>query len=167
MKPCCQFKERIALAIVARQTDVVLEEHLAQCAACRAYADEIHAIRTDHTERATHLPYESAPLRLHGKLRAALNSTGRRWTWIRPVAASAFAALAVGLYLHWRPLPKPIPMVAAPAPPRRVIEPSYAAYRNQLSRSADELDAALSRYDAGVGTASELFTVSTRALTLP
>ena len=149
MKPCCQFKERIVLSVVEGTNDATVVEHTSQCAACRAYAEEIRAVCTDHAQRASQLPEIDAPFRLHGKLRTALQEKGRSWSWIRPIAAGAVATLAFILCLHWRPSPKVNRVVTVP-PPReiKVTEPSYAAYRSHLSRSAEELEAALSRYDA-------------------
>lgn len=148
MKPCLQFKERIALSIAEGSDEAAVADHVRQCAACRAYAEKIRAICSDHTQRASQLPETDAPLRLHGRLRDALREKGRSWTWIRPIAAGALATLVVILYLHWRPAPKENRIVSVP-PPREIkpSEPSYAAYRSRLSRSAEELEAALSRYD--------------------
>src|SRR5215207_6441559 len=100
MKPCRSFKKRIALSIVEGQTDAATQEHLAQCAACRTYAQEIGAVWAEHANRAAQLPQRDAPLRLQGKIRAALDATGPRWRWIRPIAAGALAVLAISLYLH-------------------------------------------------------------------
>lgn len=150
MKPCCQFKERIVLSIADAKSDAALQKHLRECAACRAYAEEIRAVCGDHAQRASQLPEIDAPLRLHGNLRVALQEKGRSWTWIRPIAvAGALPALIFLLYLQWRLSPKENRIVTVP-PPReiKVTEPSYAAYRHRLSRSAEELEAALSRYDA-------------------
>jgi hypothetical protein len=167
MKPCRPFKKRIALSIVERQNDAEVEQHLAHCAACRAYAEEIHAVCADHTNRVADLPDHDAPVWLHGKVRAALDGSRRRWSWAHPVAAGALAALVMVLYLHRRPSPKPTAAVTVAVPRPQVLEPSYAAYRHHLSRSAEELEAALSRDDTGVGAAAEVFTVSTRAAALP
>jgi hypothetical protein len=166
MKPCRPFKKRIALSILEGQNDAAIQDHLAQCAACRAYAEEIRVICAEHAERATHLPEEDAPLRLHGKIRAALDAPRGRRNWFRPVAAGAVAVLTIGLYLHWRPSPKPMPGVATPSSPRQLSEPSYAAYRNHLSRSTEELEAALSRQDTGAGAGDQLLAVSSRASVL-
>jgi hypothetical protein len=166
MKPCRPFKKRIALWAVEGQNDAAVEKHLAQCTACRAYADEIRVVCAEHANRAAQLPQHDAPLRLHGKIRAALDATGRRWSWIRPVAAGALAALVVSLYLHGRPSPKPIPVVTMPSPPRQLAEPSYAAYRYHLTRSAEELDAALSRQDTGSRGSDRLLAISSRASAL-
>jgi hypothetical protein len=166
MKPCRSFKKRIALSIVEGKNDPAIHEHLAQCSACRTYAEQLRLICAEHANRATNLPPDNAPMRLHGKIRAALDDTGRRWDWIRPVAAGGLAALVVGLYLHGRPSPKPIPVVTMPSPPRQLTELSYAAYRHHLSRSAEELEAELSRQDTGGGGGDELFAVSSRASAL-
>lgn len=149
MKPCRQFKERIVLSIAEAKSDAALQAHLRECAACRAYAEEIRAVCGDHAQRASQLPEIDAPLRLHGRIKAALSKDERRWTWARPAAAGALATLVIILYLHWRPSPKENRVVTVP-PPReiKITEPSYAAYRNRLSHSAEELEAALSRYDA-------------------
>lgn len=149
MKPCCQYKERIVLSIAEAKSDPALQEHFLECAACRAYAEEIRAVCGEHAQRASQLPEIDAPLRLHGKLRAALRENDRRWTWVRPVAAGALATLVIILYLNGRPSPKENRVVTVP-PPReiKVTEPSYAAYRHRLSHSAEELEAALSRHDA-------------------
>jgi hypothetical protein len=149
MKPCRQFKERIALSIAEGTDDAAVVEHTSQCAACRAYRNEIQAVVTEHAKRAGQLPEIDAPLRLHGRLRTALQEKERSWTWIRPVAAGALATLAVILYLHWRPATQENRVATVPLPQEiKVTEPSYAAYRSRLSRSAEELEAALSRCDA-------------------
>src|SRR5688572_2610436 len=162
MKPCRQFKERIALSIAEAQTDAAIEKHLLRCPACRAYAEEMRVVCAEHTDRAFRLPSHDAPVRLRGKIRAALDGTGRRWGWIRPVAAGALAAVIVGWYLHWRSSPEPVPVVAAPVPQAELPDPSYALYRNHLSRSAEELEAALSRHDTAAPS-DELFAISSRA----
>ena len=149
MKPCRQFKERIVLSIAEAKSDADLQEHLRECAACRAYAEEIRAVCGDHAQRASQLPEIDAPLPLHGNLRVALRENDHRWTWARPIAAGALATLVIILYLSGRPSPKENRVVTVP-PPReiKIAEPSYAAYRSHLSRSAEEFEAALSRYDA-------------------
>jgi len=149
MKPCRQFKERIVLSIAEAKSDAALQEHLRECAVCRAYAEEIRAVCGDHAQRASQLPEIDAPLRLHGKIRAALVKDERRWPWARPIAAGALATLVIILYLNGRPSPKENRTVTV-SPPReiKITEPSYAAYRHRLSHSAEELEAALSRYDA-------------------
>jgi hypothetical protein len=164
MKPCRQFKERIALSIAEAKSDAALQEHLRECAACRAYAEEIRAVCGDHAQRASQLPEIDAPLRLHGKLRDALQEKGRSWTWIRPIATGALATLAFFLYLHWRPPPKENQVVTVPRRREiKVTEPSYAAYRHRLSHSADELEAALSRYDAPGQGDNQMLKASSRS----
>jgi hypothetical protein len=162
MKPCREFKQRIALSIVEGQNDDAMEEHLLRCTGCRTYAEEIRAVCGDHVHRAAHLPASEAPLRLHGKIRAALPDNPRRWNWARSVAAGALAALTIALYLFWRPAPKPAPIAIMPPPQTQLTEPSYVAYRHRLSRSAEELEAALSREDIGATSPAELLTVSSR-----
>jgi hypothetical protein len=164
MKPCRQFKERIALSIAEGTDDATVVEHISHCAACHAYAQEIRAVCTRHAQRASELPEIDAPLRLNGKLRAALQDKGPSWTWIRPIAAGALATLVFVLYLYWRPAPKENRIVTVP-PPRdiKVTEPSYAAYRSRLSRSAEELEAALSRYDAPGQGDNQILKASSRS----
>jgi hypothetical protein len=170
MQPCRKFKERIALSIVDGQNDGAIEDHLLHCAACRQYANELRAICADHAQRAANLPQNDAPAHLHGKIRASVAGDSRPcWRWARPVTAGALAALAIGLYLHWRPLPKPTPHAphtVTPSPSRQLAEPSYAAYRQSLTRSAEELEAALSRQETGPGSPNELLTVSSRRSSL-
>jgi predicted anti-sigma-YlaC factor YlaD len=166
MKSCRHFRQRIALSMVEGLNDPAIQEHLTHCAACRAYAEEIRAVCADHTHRAAQLPQYDAPLRLHGRIRAELPGDRRRWSWVRPILAGALAALIIGLYLHWRPSPTPTPVVITPSPQPQLTEPSYAVYRNHLSRSAEELDAALSSYAPGATGTSELLTVSSRGAAL-
>lgn len=160
MNPCRQFKQRIALSTVEGETDAALQQHLIECASCRTYAEEIRSVCVDHDRRASQLPKVDAPFRLRANLRAALG-VERRISWLLPTAAAAAAAFVVALYLHSRPAPSHPAVVTKP--PQHVVtnpEPSYAAYRNHLSRSTEELEGALSRFDAPAGASNEVLTVS-------
>ena len=172
MKPCRAFKKPIALAIVSGEDDPRLTEHLADCAACRLYAEEMRAISAEHIERANQLPNAEAPSRLRTALANAVRERQQRplilpWRWI--TVSAAVVALAILGYLHSsssKTAPKTttvsgspeIEMASAP-----VREPSYAAYHRRLSRSPEELELALSRYEPIAGPSSEPFTPLTQA----
>ncbi|HMJ67124.1 MAG TPA: hypothetical protein VK615_17400 [Candidatus Binatia bacterium] len=167
MKPCRAFKKRIALAIVGGDNDPGLTEHLADCAACRVYADEMRAISAEHIERANQLPKAEAPLRLRTGFANTLRERQQRpltlhWRWI--TAGAAATALAILVYLHSSPsktAPKTTTVSKSPeieTAAAAIREPSYAAYHRRLSRSPEELEVALSRYEPIAGPSSEPFT---------
>jgi hypothetical protein len=172
MKPCRTFRKRIVLAIVGGDDDPGLTKHLADCAACRAYADEIRAMSSEHIQRANQVPNAEAP----GRLRTGLANTLRErrqgpfilpWRWI--TAGGAAAALVILVYLHSWPsktAPKTTTVSKSPEIERAgapIREPSYAAYHRRLSRSPEELEVALSRYEPIAGPSGEPFTPLTPA----
>jgi len=170
MKPCRAFKKRIALAIVGGDDDPALTKHLADCAACRLYADEMRAISAEHTQRANQLPNTEAPLRLRTALAYAVREQRPLtlpWQWI--TAGAAVAALAILVYLHSSPS-RTAPKTATVAEAERIEtatgairEPSYAAYHRRLTRSLEELDLALSQYQPIANPSNEPFVPLTLA----
>jgi len=181
MKPCGEYKEWIALAVLEGEWGSELRQHLQGCAACRAYAEEMGKVCGEHNQRAVALPEIEAPRRLNARVRDAITRTegslccgieiGVSLRRLLQALGIAAAAAIVVLVLMERPFREPTssPALAEAAMPgvgetAGLAEPTFAAYHDRLARSVEELEASLRDY--GAGSAGEVLKVSS-AIDLP
>jgi anti-sigma factor RsiW len=181
MKPCREYKEWIALAVLEGERCSELKQHLQGCVACRAYAEEMERVCGEHTQRAAALPEIEAPTRLNARVRDAITrnegglccgveirASSRRLLQVMGLAAAAAIIVVMLMQLSSRPLTTS-PAVAEATTPgvsetTRLTEPTFAAYRKRLARSVEELEASLRDY--GVASDGEVLKVSS-AIDLP
>jgi anti-sigma factor RsiW len=160
MKPCREYKERIALAVLEGERRSELSQHLENCATCRAYAEEMERVCGEHSQRAAALPEIEAPRRLNAHVRDAITpSEGslccgieigvslRRLLQGMGIAAAA-AIIVVMLMRRSSSEPTSSPAITEAATPgvsetTRLAEPTFAAYHRRLARSVEELEASL------------------------
>jgi len=175
MKPCQKYRERVAFSLVEGELGSELRQHIAECAECAAYADELRRVCSAHRERAAELPEAEAPMRLNARLKDAITRADegsccgieigaslRRL--LQGAGAAAAAAIIVAFVVRFSSgEPKTAPAVAEVPKPdlregARLSGPTLAAYRRRLTRSVEELEASLREHD--VVTAGEVLKVS-------
>jgi anti-sigma factor RsiW len=181
MKPCREYKERIALGVLEGERRGELREHLQNCVACRAYAEEMERVCGEHSQRAAALSEIEAPRRMNGRVRDAITQSENSLCCgieIRPSLrrllqgmgiAAAAAIIAVMLMQGFSRKPTKAPaMVEATTPhaseTTRSAEPTFAAYHHRLARSVEELEASFR--DHGVASDGEMLKASS-AIELP
>jgi predicted anti-sigma-YlaC factor YlaD len=178
MKPCREYKERIALAVLEDEPE--LRQHLQNCVACRAYAEEMERVCSEHSQRAAALPDIEAPRRLNARVREAITRSegslcciGIRASLRRLLQGMGIAAAAAIIVVTLMQLssrePTSSPAMAEATTPRvseetRLAEPTFAAYHHRLARSVEELEASLG--DHGVASDWEVLKASS-AMDLP
>ncbi len=175
MKPCQKYKERIAFSLVEGELGSELRQHIAECAECAAYADELRRVCSAHRERAAERPEVEVPMRLNARVRDAIRGSdygaccgievrASLLRWLQGTSIAAVAAVAVALLVRFSSSePKTAPAVAEVPKPdlregARLNGPTLAAYRRRLTRSVEELEASLREHDAV--TAGEVLKVS-------
>ena len=182
MKPCREYKERVALAVLNREPGSELRQHLENCAACRAYAEEMERVCGEHSQRATALPEIEAPRRLNARVRdeiirregglccgIEIGASLRRLLQGMGIAAAAAIILLMLMQLSARK-PTSSPAIAEATTPgvgetTRLAEPTFAAYHHRLARSVEELEASLRDHGAAASD-GEVLKVSS-AIDLP
>jgi len=181
MKPCREYKERIALAVLEGERRSELRQHLQNCVACRAYAEEMERVCSEHSQRAAALPEIEAPRRLNARVRDAITrSEGslccgieiraslRRLLQAMGIAAAAAIIVVMLMQRSSREPTSSPPMAEATTPgvseTTRLAEPTFAAYHHRLARSVEELEASLKEY--GVASDGEVLKASS-AIDLP
>jgi predicted anti-sigma-YlaC factor YlaD len=181
MKLCRKYKEQIALAVLEGERSSELSQHLENCAACRAYAEEIERVCGEHSQRAAALPEIEAPRRLNARVRDEITrSEGslccgieigvslRRLLQAMGIAAAAAIIVVTLMQLSSRE-PTSSPAIAEATTPgvsetTTLAEPTFAAYHHRLARSVEELEATLRDY--GVASDGEVLKASS-AIDLP
>src|SRR5688572_24187199 len=139
MKPCTEYKEWIALAV----------------------------LEGEHSQRAAALPEIEAPTRLNARVRDAISREAslccgieiraslRRLLQGMGIAAAAAIIVVMLVQLSARKPTSLPPTAKAPTPgvseTTSLAEPTFAAYHHRLTRSVEELEASLADYGAVSG----------------
>ena len=175
MKPCREYKEWIALAVLEGERCSELREHVQNCVACRAYAEEMERVCGEHSQRAAALPDVEAPRRLNARVREAITrnqgglccgieigaSLRRLLQGMGIAAAAAIILLMLVQFSARKPTSSPAiaeATTSSVSETTRLAEPTFAAYHRRLARSVEELEASLRDY--GVASDGELLKVS-------
>jgi hypothetical protein len=179
MKPCGEYKERIALAIVEDRLTEELQKHVSRCAVCRAYAEEVREICGEHANRAEALPEIEAPRRMRARVREAIFEDTSDWLGL-PVRAlrrllqgfgiAAAATIIIAVWMHRSPPSTVLPpntteITKTEGALTKLREPTLATYHNRLARSVEELEASLQA--APMVNGGELLKVSSGINGLP
>jgi hypothetical protein len=137
---CGDWEERIALYCggdLAAAEARAVEEHLADCAGCQAFAgglqDSLETLREAHAEPIAEAHFAAVRARVMGELECP-RRPWRRWAWVVGAAAVAAAAtLAVALTTH-RPAELPARPVEIAAPVKSAAAPELVALRQPAKR---------------------------------
>lgn len=175
MRPCREYRERIALAVVDGDLGEDLKRHTQNCPACAAYAEELKRLCEEHQNRARSLPEPDAPPCLHARLAEAIRGRDvccgvevraslRRLLQGLGLAATAVIIGVVAVNLAGRRPPSPLVVTEVTTPEMRP-EPTFAAYHNRLARSVEEFEASLR--DHGAVGGGDVLKVSSAAENLP